>query len=378
MNEYIPRLISKKIIDSSKFFQVIVVTGPRQSGKTCMCRHLFPDFNYVNLENITDRAIAISDPTAYLDSLGDNVIIDEVQNVPQLLSMIQVRVDEDEKKKYVLTGSSNFSLLSSVSQSLAGRAALFCLLPFSFMEMKETIFGESTDNLLYRGGYPGVIIKGVPPFDFYRNYYNTYVERDLRSLVNVKNIVKFDTFIKLLASRAASELNVSALAREVGLSPSTINEWFSLLNTSYISYCVQPYYKNIGKRLTKIPKVYFYDTGLLVYLLGIESPEQISNHPLRGAIFENCAMSELLKQRFNEARDPNINFYREQSGREVDAVVDTAKGLELYEIKASKTFRQDFLKNMAEVKDLLSDVSQMSVIYDGENLPPLALNIRNI
>ena len=378
MSEYIPRILSNKIQESAKYFPVIVVTGPRQSGKTSLCRHLYPDFRYVNLENITLRASAAEDPTLFLESLGDKAIIDEVQHVPELLSMIQVRVDEDKSLRYVLTGSSNFSLLRSVTQSLAGRAALFTLLPFSFKEMPKPQIEKPISELMWRGEYPRVIADGFPPYDFYQNYYNTYVERDLRDLLKLRNILSFDKFVRLLAVRVGSEFNASALAREVGVSSNTISEWLSLLTTSYIAYPLQPYFSNMSKRLTKMPKVYFYDTGLLCYLLSVENYDQLENHPLRGAIFENLAMGELLKSRYNIGREPNLYYYREHSGLEVDAIMMEGTALHLYEIKAGKTLRKEFTDNMNTLKDKISGISASTVIYDGESLPPLTLNIRDI
>ncbi len=378
MKDYKPRLISNPIEEAHKYYPVIVITGPRQSGKSTLCRHLFSDYNYINLEHVTIRAAAMADPVAFVDNLGDKAIIDEVQHVPELLSMIQLKVDENKSLRYILTGSSNFSLLKTVTQSLAGRAALFTLLPFSFKELNKSELDHPIETLLWQGEYPGVIVDGIPPHIFYRNYYNTYVERDLRELLNLKNLLVFDTFMRLLASRVGSEFNASSLAREAGVSAKTVTEWLSLLATSYITYALPPFYMNISKRLTKMPKIYFYDTGLLCYLLSIESPDQLEKHPLRGAIFENLAMGELLKGRYNQASDPNLYFYREQAGREVDALEVTSSGIHLYEIKAGKALRSDFLDNMRELKRTLTDVDSTTVIYDGSNLPPNALNIRMI
>ncbi len=378
MNTYIHRILSSKIEEAAKYYPVIVITGPRQSGKTSLCRHLYADYRYVNLENITIRATAAEDPTAFLESLGDTVIIDEVQNVPDLMSMIQVRVDENKNLRYVLTGSSNFSLLRAITQSLAGRAALFTLLPLSFREMSKKELDKPINELMWQGEYPRVIADRFPPFDFFQNYYNTYVERDLRDLLKLKNILSFDKFVRLLAIRVGSEFNASALAREVGVSSNTISEWLSLLATSYIAYPLQPYFANLSKRLTKMPKVYFYDTGLLCYLLSIENYEQLENHPLRGAIFENLAMGELLKSRYNKGKEPNLYFYREKSGLEVDAILVEGCSLHLYEIKAGKTLRPDFLDNIKALKKSISDVSASTVIYDGESYPPTSINIRDI
>ncbi len=378
MSRYIHRILSSKIEEAAKYYPVIVVTGPRQSGKTCLCRHLYPDYKYVNLENITVRANAVEDPTMFLEALGDKVIIDEVQNVPSLMSMIQVRVDENKSLRYVLTGSSNFSLLRSITQSLAGRAALFTLLPLSFREMSQEELDKSINELMWQGEYPGVIADGFPPYIFYQNYYNTYVERDLRDFLKVKNILSFDKFVRLLAIRVGSEFNASALAREVGVSSNTIAEWLSLLATSYIAYTLHPYFANLSKRLTKMPKVYFYDTGLLCYLLAIENYDQLDNHPLKGSIFENLSMSELLKSRYNKGLEPNLYFYREKSGLEVDAILLEGGAWHLYEIKSGKTFRPEFFENMKNLKSCMSNIASATLIYDGESYPPTSINIRSI
>lgn len=292
--------------------------------------------------------------------------------------MIQVKVDENKNLRYILTCSSNFSLLKSITQSLAGRAALFTLLPFSFKELDKPQLEIPVENLMWKGQYPGVIAENIPSNIFYRNYYNTYVERDLRELLNLKNLLAFDTFIRLLASRVGSEFNASALAREAGVTAKTISEWLTVLNTSYITYTLPPYFKNISKRLTKMPKIYFSDTGLLCYLLSIETPEQLENHPLKGAIFENLAIAELLKNQCNQSRDPNLYFYREHSGKEVDALLVTPEGINLYEIKAGRVFRPDFKDNMTYLKSSINNINASTVIYDGENIPPIAINIRNI
>lgn len=378
MKEYIPRIISSKIKEAHMYYPVIVVTGPRQSGKSTLCRHLYPDYRYVNLEHVAIRATAIADPEAFLEGLGNKVIIDEVQNVPELLSMIQIRVDENKDLRYILTGSSNFTLLKSITQSLAGRAALFTLLPFSFKEMSTGILESPIDKLMWWGQYPGVIADSIPPNIFYRNYYNTYVERDLRELLNLKNLLAFDTFMRLLATRVGTEFNASAIAREVGVTAKTISEWLSLLVTSYIAFLLPPYFKNASKRLTKMPKIYFYDTGLLCYLLSIEAPEQLENHPQKGAVFENLAICELLKNQFNQSRDANLYFYREHSGREVDALMVTPEGINLYEVKAGKLFKPDFKENMDYLKMTVDNIKTTTVIYNGESMPPITLNIRDI
>lgn len=378
MEKDIYRIITPKIEEAHRHYPVIVITGPRQSGKTYLCKHLFSHYRYANLENIVTRAAAVADPVAFLESLGQEVIIDEVQYAPELLSMIQVRVDENKKLRYILTGSSNFSLLQSVTQSLAGRASIFTLLPFSFKELTDAQLNVPIEKLMWQGQYPGVIADDIPPHSFFRNYYNTYVERDLRDLLKIKNILAFDTFARVLATRVGSEFNASNIAREVGVSSKTISEWLSLMSVSYIAFTLRPYFNNISKRLTKMPKVYFYDTGLLCYLLSIESYEQLEKHPLKGAVFENLAISELIKKQFNNARDANLYFYREKSGVEVDALLLTSQGIDLFEIKSGKVFRQDFLDNMTKVRQILPNVNKQTVIYDGESIPPITQNIRGI
>lgn len=378
MSEYIARSISDAVLKAHQYFPVIAITGPRQSGKSTLCRHLFPDYNYTNLEDISLRTDAMRNPAGFLDSLGDKAIIDEVQNVPEILSMIQVRVDEIKSKKYILTGSSNFSLLRTKSQSLAGRAAIFTLLPFSLKEAEPIVDNQSTDRIITEGLYPRVIAQGTPFDIYYRGYYNTYVERDLRDLLKVKNIMAFDKFMRLLAARIGSEFNASALAREAEVSSVTIKEWLSILMTSYIAFPLMPYYSNYSKRLTKMPKIYFYDTGMACFLLGIESPEVLKSHQMRGPLFENLAVCELLKKKYNEGKEQRLYFYREKSGLEVDVVAEEGGGLHLYEIKAGATLRSNYMDNMRKVKETLPYVNGTTVIYDSEGHPPLSVNIRKI
>lgn len=378
MKGYIPRLLESAVRQSIKEYPVQIVTGPRQSGKTTMCRHLMPDYKFVNLERLTDRRYAQDDPAAFLKSLGPKAIIDEVQNVPELLSEIQASVDEDPDLSYILTGSCNFALMNRVSQSLAGRASVFTLLPLSLHEITGHCDEISTDQIEYTGFYPGCMIGGIRPERFYSNYYQTYIERDVRELMQIKNLDKFDIFIRLLAGRAGTELNVSSLAVETGVTVKTVNEWLSILKASYIVFELRPYFVNINKRLTKTPKIYFYDSGLMVHLLGVQSESQLSTHPLRGAVFENMVISEFLKQRYNQALAPNIHFYRENSGREVDIVSIHPEGLDLYEVKAAATYRSDFRRNMEYLATVLPNVRSTHVIYDGASIPPAILNFRRI
>lgn len=378
MASYIPRLISSAIIEAHKHFPCITINGPRQSGKSTLCRHLFPDYTYVTLERVATRVFAHTDPQAFIKQLGPRAIIDEVQHVPELLSEIQVMVDEDRSLRYVLTGSSNFALLKSVTQSLAGRTAIFNLLPLSIAEIRSHIDCSSTSEMMLRGFYPGVIAEGIAPEIFYDNYYNSYVDRDLRGTLRLGNIVNFDKFLQLLALRVGSEFNASALAREIGVSSATISEWLSILDASYVIFRLPPYFNNPNKTLTKSPKIFFFDTGLLCNILNISSADSLDSNPLRGAIFENLAVAEMAKRRFNAGHLPRLYFYRERSGLEVDLLTSDNSGIHLYEIKSSSTFHASFAENMNRLSRSLPRVASRTVIYDGPAMPPLAINIRNL
>lgn len=376
---YIPRAVSPHILEVQKYYSVIIVTGPRQSGKTTLCQHLFSDYKFATMDDIGTRTRALTDMDFFMDSLGENAVIDEVQNCPEVLTAVKNRVDRNSNCRYILTGSSNFSLLHSVSESLAGRCALFELLPFSFQELARPLTDVPTDELMFRGLYPGTIVRNIPPTIFYRNYYNTYVERDIRNVLQVKNLEKFDLFIRLLAGRAGSEVNASNLALEVGVSSPTISQWLSLLETAYIIFKVRPIHANISKRLTKSPKIFFTDTGLQCFLMGITEPDQLMLHPLRVAVFENLAMSELLKSQVNANRQAQLYFYREQSGREVAALIPSGPQYDAFEIKAGKTFRENFLDNLRYLGKLLKDrIKSQTLIYDGPDVAPRYLNVRTI
>lgn len=378
MMDYIPRKISGSVLRAAEYYSVIVITGPRQVGKSTLCRHLFGDYRQYNLEDIALRQAVKADPKAFLDSCGKNVVIDEVQHVPDLFSYIQLIVDGDSERRFVLTGSSNFALLEKITQSLAGRAALFTLLPFALEELPD-YRNHPTDQLLADGLYPGVVAKGIPHDLFYRNYYATYIERDVRQLKSIENLDGFQHFIRLAAARCGNEFNASAMGVETGVSSPTIKSWLGILKASYIAFTLSPYYANISKRLTKTPKIYFYDTGLLCWLIGINTPEQLSYHPLRGAVFENLAVVELLKMRFNADESPDMYFYRENSGREVDVMMTNGTAYDIFEIKSAKTFSPDFLTNINYLTALLGDkIAHKTVIYDGDYIPPNILNVRDL
>lgn len=361
------------------FYQVIVVTGPRQSGKSTLCRHLFANYPYYNLEDLSLKDRASEDPKGFLESVGECCIIDEVQNLPELLSYIQVMVDANPNMRFVLTGSSNFSLMQSVTQSLAGRAAVFTLLPLSMKEIGDYTKVTSINEIMFNGFYPAIFSKKIPPTIFYGNYNTTYVERDVRQLIELKNQDRFIKFLKLCALRIGTELNMADMAKSVGVSAPTISEWLSILKASYIVFTLSPYYANIQKRLTKTPKLYFYDTGLAAYLMGVTEAEQLDLGTVKGALFENTAILELMKAALNDGKNANLMFYRESSGKEVDIVDDHGLFIDLYEVKSSSTFKAEYNANLKHLKALLPDtVRQAAVIYNGESQPPAILNIRDL
>ncbi|MDE6716216.1 MAG: ATP-binding protein [Muribaculaceae bacterium] len=376
--KYIYRTITPAIERGAKYFSVIVVTGPRQSGKSTLCNHIFNDYTKYNLEDIGLRESIAQDPKRFINNCGDKVIIDEVQHTPDILSYIQIAVDNNPERRFVLTGSSNFALMESITQSLAGRAALYTLLPLSLNELGD-YSSHSTDELLLNGFYPSVVTGNKPADLFYPNYYSTYIERDVRQLKNISDLRLFQNLVRLAAGRCGNEFNASLLSNEIGISSPTVKSWISILQASYIAFLLPPYFANINKRLTKTPKIYFYDTGILCYLLGIENTSQLVNHPLRGAIFENLAVIELLKQRLNNAKQPNLYFYRENRGNEADIVRINGEMMDVFEVKSSHTFNKSFTNNLDYLKSLFGDkISNSAVIYDGDNIPPDVFNIREL
>ena len=364
---YIKRKIESTILEAAKYFPVITVTGPRQSGKTTMVKHIFPHLHYYSLEDLDTRSFAMEDPVRFLHLHEEGMILDEVHNYPELLSYIQGIVDEQPQKKFVLSGSSNFALLKKVSQSLAGRSGVFELMPLSIEEVKGQIeYVDDADQLLYQGLYPAVCsCKNIPKF-LYPSYVKTYLERDVRDLLNVKDIRLFNMFLKLCAGRIGSVFNASEIAGEIGVSSKTIQAWLSILQASYVVYLLPPYFENSRKRLTKSPKMYFCDTGLACTLLGIESAEQLAFDKMRGHLFENLIVVELLKRRLNEGKESNLYFYRDSNQNEVDILVNNGSSLDAIEVKSAMTYNPSFEKALLKVNEWVNPpVGKRIIIYAG-------------
>ncbi len=347
-------------------YPIVTVTGPRQSGKTTLCRQVFNELAYVNLEAPDHREFAETDPRGFLAQLGTGAIIDEVQRVPTILSYLQVLVDEDGGNGlYVLTGSEQFRLSESVSQSLAGRTALLRLLPFSLNELRRTDRKDEIDNILFSGFYPRIHDHGLDPHQALGDYFETYVERDVRRLGNIRELSRFRRFVQLCAGRVGQLLNVSSLSSDAGVSRATANNWLSVLENSYIIFRLQPHYRNMRKRLVKSPKLYFYDVGLASYLNRIENVRQIATHPLRGPLFENAVVSEVLKHRFNQGRRSNLSFFRDSNGLECDLLYETSKGFGAVEIKSGATVASDFFFALNRVAEVVPEIWSKALVYGG-------------
>lgn len=366
----IEREITAAFRKAVKTHPVVTVFGPRQSGKTTLVRHVLPKYGYVNLENPKERRLALEDPEAFFVRHPSPLIIDEVQRVPELLSWIQVRVDESGRKgEYVLTGSHQPQLKEKVSQSLAGRTALITLLPFSLAELASAGRLLSRDEAIYRGFLPRIYSDGLDPTAANEEYYRTYVERDVRQLVQVENQAAFETFVRLLAGRVGQVVNFQSLSGDVGVDAKTLKRWMSVLEASYVVVHLQPYYRNLGKRLVKSPKVYFTDVGLAAYLLGLTQPSQVVRDPLFGGLFENLVVMDLMKTKFNFRLSQDFYYIRDNGGVEVDLVVEQNRKLNLLEIKGAMTPDNSFRANMEKIVKCTDDVSSCNVVYSGEDWP---------
>ncbi|MBQ6062602.1 MAG: ATP-binding protein [Prevotella sp.] len=369
----IDRQLLPSINTAFQYLPIITLTGPRQSGKTTLCRNLFASLPYANLEDASILQEIQTDPKGFLTKYPQGLILDEAQNYPEIFSHLQVIVDEDRYQgntnhKYIVSGSNNFSLLEKTAQSMAGRTAVMTLLPLSTAEILNYEDDANTNKLILYGGYPAIWKTDIRGREILlSNYYTTYIERDVRKLINVKDLKAFQTFIRLCAGRVGQEFNASSLSIETGVSVPTIQHWMSILIASYVVYLLHPFHSNIGKRLTKTPKLYFYDTGLAAYLLGINTIEHIETHPLRGNLFENMVINDMMKAGSNLGKEERLFFYRDKSQHEVDVIRTTPDKTEAYEIKAGKSFSTSYFTNLNYIKGLLHDkLSKTMVVYDGE------------
>jgi predicted AAA+ superfamily ATPase len=361
----VERIISPEVLRLATQYPVVTITGPRQSGKTTLCKMIFPNKKYVSLEDIENREFADSDPRGFIERFQKGAIIDEIQRVPQLLSYIQTYVDSLNKEGiFIITGSQNLQLLEGISQSLAGRTALVTLLPFSYSEAWATK-KKSLDEVLFTGFYPRIFDKKLNPSEALSFYVSTYLEKDVRQIISIKHQKQFNMFLKLCAGRTAQILNMSSLANDCGVNHKTIRSWLNVLELSYIIKLIQPYYQNFNKRLTKSPKLHFLDSGLACYLLGIQSAEQLNTHPVRGSIFESYAVSEILKSFYNRIMDGNIYYFRDNVGNEVDIITERGSKINVIEVKSSMTVSKNFFKNLYYIKKISGIVDKSGVIYGG-------------
>ena len=362
------RKLQQKMLSLADKFQVITLTGPRQSGKTTLVQATFPNLPYVSLEEPDIRQIALTDPRGFLANYTEGAVLDEVQHAPELFSYIQSLVDGDRNIKFVLTGSSNFLLMEKISQTLAGRTAILHLLPFSIAELKPNIPAfERYESLIYKGQYPRIYDRDIAPRDFYPSYIQTYVEKDVRLMKNIGNINTFIRFVQLCAGRTGQLVNYAGLASDAGISPNTAKAWLSILESSYIVYQLAPYHRNFNKRIVKSSKLYFYDTGLACSLLGIRDEEQVALHYMKGALFENLVINEFIKASIHRGEQPKTYFWQDNQGKEIDCLlVDGEKALPI-EIKAGKTMSNSYFTNLQYWRKLAGAPDDYGhVVYGGE------------
>lgn len=366
--EQIRREAQKALIEGATYFPVVTITGPRQAGKTTLARQTFPDHSYINLEDPEIFDFAKNDMSGFFERYKPPVIIDEVQRLPELLRKIQVLADQSKMKgRFILTGSFQTALKAAVSESLAGRTALINLLPFSIEELKDSARDFSRDDFLFKGFMPRLYSEGQPENLLYRNYFSTYVERDLQQILQVKNLSLFDKFIKILAGRIGQVVNAESLSNDTGVSAVTIKEWISVLESSFLIFKLEPYFNNYTKRLVKSPKIYFTETGLAAYLLGIKNAAQVSRDPLMGNLFENMVILEVLKKQLNNGGQKELYYFRDSKGFEIDLLVPSeGRKIIPVEIKAAQTYHADFTKNISKFMEFSPDAVNPAVIYSGE------------
>ena len=365
----IPRVLGDKLKQAMTKFPVVALMGPRQSGKTTLAKHLFPELRYASLEDLDVQVFAKEDPRGFLRAYSAGAILDEAQRVPELFSYLQGVVDEtNQPGQFLLTGSQNFLLHAKVSQSLAGRVYLARLLPLSLEELRLTEYAfEEYEEALYRGFYPRIYDAQLAPVDWYPSYVQTYIERDVRQIKNITDLSTFQRFLKMCAGRIGQLLNLSALALECGITHNTAKAWLSVLEASFIVFLVMPFHKNFNKRLVKMPKLYFYDTGLACSLLGIEDVQQLVLHHQKGALFECMIVSELYKYRYHRGAMPNCYFWRDKVGHEIDCIIESGASVAAVEVKAGKTVVPDFFKELNYWHKLAgAETHAAYVIYGGD------------
>jgi predicted AAA+ superfamily ATPase len=369
MCAFIPRQIAAVIKAQQAKFPVLAVTGPRQSGKTTLLKALFSGYRYVSLENPDTRSFATDDPVGFLNTYDEKVIFDEVQRVPSLFSYIQARVDGSGLMgQFILSGSQNFHLLQSITQTLAGRVALFKLLPLDFVELKsQKLLSNSYDAAAVKGFYPAIFDRDIDPVVFYSNYVQTYIEKDVTELLHIRDLKLFRTFLGLCAGRAGQLLNLSSLANECDISQPTAKAWLSILESSYILFFLQPYHQNFNKRIVKSPKLYFYDTGLLSFLLGIRTAGELQENRLKGNLFENMVVAEYQKRNQHLYLHLEYNFWQDSAGHEVDLLLKKLNGFNVYEIKATQTLGSGLFKEMDRFEELAApNAVNKTLIYGGD------------
>ena len=367
MTDYIHRKIEETILEASKYFSVIAVSGPRQSGKSTLLTQLFPLYEKYSLKDLNILDYAKNDPIAFLNQTDEGMFIDEIQRCPQLLDYIQGIVDNNPKRHFALSGSSNFEVMKNLSESLAGRAGVFELLPMSIQEVTGKVDLDNLNQILYNGLYPSICAKKNIAKFFYPSYVRTYLEKDVRDLLQIKDQIRFTKFLKLCAARIGSLFNASELGAEVGVSSKTISHWLSVLQASYLITLLPPYYENIPKRLVKSPKLYFNDPGLACYLLDIETPQQLDRDKMRGAIFENMIVMEAIKHRYNMGLEGGVFFYRDSNQNEVDILIKQEGELTAIEVKSSMTYSSSFEKTLTQIEGWVkTPISKKAIVYSGD------------